>query len=336
MVAAGNDLDYTETLKKTFGKKGWIAGMVLFIFMLSIPIILYFQLLSQFLFPIILFFIELATGEERKLDTDLDFSQFSYSYTCLIVFAILFTVTAKRDLGIFVKINAFGVIFTMIIITFIIGVGIYGVSTQSYKFVGTPSDMPAVDPIGNDSSLVYLALVANGYNSLLGILGGGFYLHNISLPIYRNSRNPDHNVRDMFLGFLVVALSYIVCGILGSIGFSNPSLFPDSAGQIGQVCVNMFPTKNGLATFIRACIFCQIFASNCLLFACERSQILLLVTGDGTAKSNKINVALNGAILLVPLLLAIFYPQAGKIAGLLGAVGGCLCIYILPTVTFLK
>lgn len=74
MKAAGNDDDYTETLKKTFGKKGWIAGMVLFIFMLSIPITLYMQLLSQFLFPIILFFIELATNQERQLETAVDFS----------------------------------------------------------------------------------------------------------------------------------------------------------------------------------------------------------------------------------------------------------------------
>lgn len=45
---------------------------------------------------------------------------------------------------------------------------------------------------------------------------------------------------------------------------------------------------------------------------------------------------MNGAILIIPLILAIGYPQVGKIAGLLGAVGGCLVIYILPTVTFLK
>jgi hypothetical protein len=53
----------------------------------------------------------------------------------------------------------------------------------------------------------------------MGILGGGFYLHNISIPIYRNSKNSKNNVRDMFIGFFVVALSYILCGILGTFGF---------------------------------------------------------------------------------------------------------------------
>jgi len=46
MKAAGKDLDYTDTLKKTFGKKGWYGGMFLFILNLTIPVIILFQLLS--------------------------------------------------------------------------------------------------------------------------------------------------------------------------------------------------------------------------------------------------------------------------------------------------
>ena len=42
MKTAGTDLDYTETLRKTFGKRGYYGGMITFIIMLTIPIILYF------------------------------------------------------------------------------------------------------------------------------------------------------------------------------------------------------------------------------------------------------------------------------------------------------
>jgi hypothetical protein len=42
MVTAGKDTDYTDTLKKTFGKLGWFIGMFLYIAQLFIPIILYF------------------------------------------------------------------------------------------------------------------------------------------------------------------------------------------------------------------------------------------------------------------------------------------------------
>jgi len=46
MKAAGNDIDYTETLKKTYGKKGWYFGMFLFILMFTIPVIILFQLMA--------------------------------------------------------------------------------------------------------------------------------------------------------------------------------------------------------------------------------------------------------------------------------------------------
>jgi len=43
---AGTDVDYTDTLGKYFGRRGWMAGMIIFIVNLFIPIIIYFELLS--------------------------------------------------------------------------------------------------------------------------------------------------------------------------------------------------------------------------------------------------------------------------------------------------
>ena len=42
MKTAGNDVDYTDTLRKQFGKTGYIMGMVCFIINFSVPIILFF------------------------------------------------------------------------------------------------------------------------------------------------------------------------------------------------------------------------------------------------------------------------------------------------------
>ena len=49
----------------------------------------------------------------------------------------------------------------------------------------------------------------------------GYYLHNCVIPILRNSKNPENNKRDMFLGYLLVFLSYSLVGIAGYIGFSG-------------------------------------------------------------------------------------------------------------------
>lgn len=77
-----------------------------------------------------------------------------------------------------------------------------------------------------------MVMFGSGYGSLMGILGGGFYLHNISLPIYRNSKYPDKSIRDIFIGFSVVCLSYIFCGILGAYGFSSKEYFNNSKNVI--------------------------------------------------------------------------------------------------------
>lgn len=104
--------------------------MVIFILNLCIPIILYFQLLAQNLFPIILAF----AGSDKPLNTNVDFGEFSYSWTCIIVMIIMMGMTSIRNLRVFVTINTYGVIFIFMILAFIIGVGIYSFTNTSFTF----------------------------------------------------------------------------------------------------------------------------------------------------------------------------------------------------------
>ena len=55
----------------------------------------------------------------------------------------------------------------------------------------------------------------------MGILAGGFYFHNISLSVIHNARNPENNVRDVFLGYLATFLTYVLCGVMGYYGFTG-------------------------------------------------------------------------------------------------------------------
>jgi hypothetical protein len=115
----------------------------------------------------------------------------------------------------------------------------------------------------------------------MGILGGGFYFHNISLPVIRNNKNSENNARDVFFGYCCVFVTYCLAGILGYYGFVG-SVFESqtpSVKEIQQNCLNMFSTKSISGTFVRLCAFLQLLTVNSLLFACERSQILLLATG---------------------------------------------------------
>lgn len=106
--------------------------MVCFIINFSVPIILFFQLLAQDLYPVILYFVEKVTGEDRPIEHDTDWSQFSYSYTCIIIFVIAFTMTAPKDTSLYNKINSFGVVFIIIIILFTCALGIYSLTNTNY------------------------------------------------------------------------------------------------------------------------------------------------------------------------------------------------------------
>jgi hypothetical protein len=130
LKTAGKDTDYTETLQKQFGRKGWIAGMAFFILQLMIPIILYFQLLAQNLYPIIM----VIAGQDKEISTKIDFTEFSYSYTCIIVMVLLMGMTLIRKLGLFVMLSTYGVIFVFMTLLFIIGMGVYGFTNTHYVF----------------------------------------------------------------------------------------------------------------------------------------------------------------------------------------------------------
>ena len=197
--------------------------MICFIINFSVPIILFFQLLAQDLYPVILYFIVLAGGEERPIDHETDWSQFSYSYTCIIIFVVAFAMTAPMDSSIYNKINSFGVAFIMIIITFTISIGIYSMTNTTYTDDKAEYDeWKAEKEAGEtDSYLAYIDLISKPYAPLMGILAGGFYFHNISLSVICKARNPENNVRDVFLGYVATFVTYVLCGIMGYYGFTG-------------------------------------------------------------------------------------------------------------------
>ena len=107
--------------------------------------------------------------------------------------------------------------------------------------------------------MAYIELISEPYAPLMGVLAGGFYFHNISLSVIHNARNPENNIRDVFLGYVATFITYVVCGMMGYYGFTG-SIFEDQLsknddGLISQNSLDMFKVTNNLATFIRFCAF---------------------------------------------------------------------------------
>jgi hypothetical protein len=53
------------------------------------------------------------------------------------------------------------------------------------------------------------------------MLGIGYFLHTVSVPIIKNNANQENNERDVLFGYLLVGFSYVFVGIFGSIGFTG-------------------------------------------------------------------------------------------------------------------
>ena len=173
---------------------------------------------------------------------------------------VLLMVSLKRDLGIFIKLNSYGVMFTLTIIIFVISVGVYSLGNTEYS----------LDEAANvlNSEVRYIELSSLHFAPLLGLMSGGFYFHNLSIPILKNASDPTKNVRNVFIGYFLAFFSYVICGILGYVGFLG-SYFNqnDLPRQISQNCLNMFSSSHIIAFVIRSCVLLLLLALFPLLIA---------------------------------------------------------------------
>lgn len=343
LYSSGYDIDYTDTVNKYFGKKGWIAGMVIFIINLIVPIIIYIQLLAQTLAPNLLLLVNLGRkkGDEIKYTTNIVFDQFNYSWTCIVVFVGVFLVTMRKDLAIFIKLNFLGAWMIFVVIIFILGFGIYGFTNTKYHFIN--GQIPLQDW---DKPERAIPLFNVEFATIMGMLGGGYYLHNISIPIARCASNQKTVNKDIMLGYFFCFLSYVICGTLGLFGFygtyfkdfywNNQNGKVDNPQYVAQDIFNMLDDTNGIAIFVRACVFFHLFTIMALIFANERALIFILMYGKPEIESKKITYLVNFLLLIPGTILGIFYPKIAALAGYLASISGFLCIYALPSIVYMR
>jgi len=187
------------------------------------------------------------------------------------MFFYLFALTAIRNVSIFVKFGAIGAAFMAMIVIFILGWGFYSISNTTYVFgLGEGPD----PELHHHSDPSFISTFNTGFAPLMGIFMGGYQLHNMAIPIIRDSKDPSKNSRDVFIGYLLAFAIYWSCGFLGYLGFSGSSF---DGKPITEDALNMFPQNNVIATIVRVFTFLHISTSMCLIFAMERSMIFLVL-----------------------------------------------------------
>ena len=73
---------------------------------------------------------------------------------------------------------------------------------------------------------------------------------------------------------MLVFLTYVCAGTLGYYGFTG-SMFAEKLDsmdyEMEQNCLNMFPIKSAIGSFLRLCAFLQILFVNALILSVERA-----------------------------------------------------------------
>lgn len=83
------------------------------------------------MYPILLFLMDKDVAE---LDLSTNWSQFSLSYTCLILLGIVLLMTAPRETSYIQKVNAFGVVFIVIFLVYVVFNGVKAMTDTSFVY----------------------------------------------------------------------------------------------------------------------------------------------------------------------------------------------------------
>jgi sodium-coupled neutral amino acid transporter 9 len=96
----------------------------------------------------------------------------------------------------------------------------------------------------------------------------------------------------------------------------------------------MFSSTDVSAFILRLAIFLLIFSGYPMVHFFLYSVLLKLIFGEKPQK-RWIELCIGWSVILVCLMFSLFYPNIGSVLSYVGAICGCVIIYILPVLVYL-
>jgi hypothetical protein len=116
------------------GNFGFYAALLCPAVLILGAVVVYYVLLCQALYPLLLAIYALCSSTHPTEQIKPVWNHFSTVYVALALFPILVWLCSKKDLSIFMRIGSFGIVFVVMIMTFIIGVGILAITDTTFEF----------------------------------------------------------------------------------------------------------------------------------------------------------------------------------------------------------
>lgn len=229
----------------------------------------------------------------------------------LLLAAFLILLVNFKSTTFFTKVNSLGILSVIFLITFVI-----------YKAVrwGVHLDIGLA---ANSSDKQYIPDFKWTFPALTGIGALAYFVQNCVITITRNQKNPQHNIRDLGVAYFLVAFSYIFIGVLVFV------TFPLDKDCIKDNFLNNMASDDTFAFVAHIMLFFQMTCVLPLLLFILRAQLMMAVFGS-EYPSFKHVLGLNLVMFAVCVVFAMFLPHIGSIIGFVGSFCGLAYAIALP------
>lgn len=187
------------------------------------------------------------------------------------------------------------------------------------------------DPTLNPASFV--PLFSWNFPIYTGVLSLALFLHNLIITLLRAQRRPENNHRDLAIGYILVALTYLI------IGTSIYIAFPLDKNCLQDNFLNNFESNDLFAFITRLFLMLQLTTLFPLLAYMLRTQVLSLFekkpVSDDSYQLSRI-LMLNICLLTVCVFFSTCYPQIGTIIRYCGSFSAVILIFTLPSLAYIK
>lgn len=333
-------VEFTDICEKVLGRWAKWCSMVFAILPLIGAIIVFWVLMSTFARNISVFLYDWISGElhsssdsglvcpsnfrnssradaagpeGEKVLTGLKAFLASKVFWPLILVVLLFPIINLKDPGFFYKFTSLGTVSVLYLVIYLL-----------YKSFAWGLHVDFSD----SQSKHYMPLIGLKLPSLTGILCVSYYLHNAVISMLRYNKNQENNVRDLGIGYGLVAVTYFIIGVPFYL------TFPLDKGCIQDNFLNNFVTTDIMAAVTRTFLLLQFVTLFPMIAYIIRSQTLHSIFGDSFP--NRIVVLiLNAILVLISVIFAIFYPDVGDVLRYCGAISGLMAVFLLPLLVYM-
>lgn len=144
------------------------------------------------------------------------FSSFSIVYCAIFIGFAIYPILNVKDVGFLLRINSAGIYFVAMLILFAIGYSVSFICSNSYDFQYL-ANIPGQQPR-------HVYLFGTDISKLCGCLSLGFFIHTVISPMMKKNAKQENCKRDLFIGYLLTYITYLVIGVVGYFGFLDAGL----------------------------------------------------------------------------------------------------------------